>query len=151
MRRCVVLASFLGCAYHPDAFTGGPSYRFPAARATLGCVDVAVGRADQAYTTGPVVEYGFGNRCDHRVPVDLATVRVIAREPDGRDRALVAYDPRRELATLPITAHGYGRERIEYRDPIDDRPIAGAICVDVGGVDATLGHVPRWLCTGGAR
>jgi hypothetical protein len=158
VRSLAVVAAVAACSYTPGSYHSTwlnliePGYAFPVHRATLGCIDLAVGRVDQSYATGPVIEYGFGNRCDRRVPVDLVSLRVIARGADGSERALVAYDPRRELRVLPLVARMAGVERIEYRDPIDPRaPLDGPICVDVGGVDASMPRAERWLCTRSVR
>ena len=153
--RSLVLLAISACTYAPGSYRppwllnaaqGG--YEFPVYRATLGCIDLAIGRVDQSYTTGPVIEYGFGNRCDRRVPLDLSSVRVVAHDLDGGARELVAYDPRHELRALPVIARMAGVERIEYRDPNAPRaPIDGPICIDVGGADASIARTEHWLCT----
>lgn len=140
-----------GCSYHAGSFRG-PWSEFPSQRVTLGCVDLAVGRDDRGYARGPVVEYAFGNRCDHRVELDLASLRVVSRGVDGELRPLVAYDPRRELRPLPLIALSSGSESIEYRDAYDTPAAAHAsICIDVGGAVAGVARTERWLCTGGGR
>jgi len=158
--RTLAVVAVAACTYAPGSYRAPwildvqspPRYEFPVHRATLGCIDLAIGRVDQSYTSGPVIEYGFGNRCDRRVPLDLASVRVVAHDPDGGARPLVAYDPRGEIRAMPIVARMAGYERVEYRDPSDARaPLDGPMCVDVGGVDASIARTEHWLCTRSLR
>ena len=123
------LIAMAGCSYQ------GGSYRdmrgaWPGTRVELGCVDLAVSRAE-----GSVIRYSFGNRCDERVLLDLASVRVmsagVAQQP---------YDPRGEIHAATLPALLYGTERIEYQ------PGGGPLCVDVGGVNGSIARTERWVC-----
>ncbi len=118
-----------GCAYHPGAYSdyGG---RWPGAHVELGCVELAVARGE-----GSVISYAFGNRCDHRVLLDLASVRVTA---DGVLQR--AYDPHGEIEARMLPAHFLGRESIEYQ------PGGAQLCVDVGGVNGSIPRTEQWLC-----
>ena len=101
-------------------------------RVQLGCVELYVARNGES-----VVRYSFENHCEHRVAIDLASVRVTA---GGRE--LRAFDPRHEIVPLPLPALLWGRESIEYE------PGAGGerLCVDVGGVNADIAREEHWLC-----
>jgi hypothetical protein len=163
MRSSVVALALAACAYQPGSYRvpwtsqlpeaelpAFEPYDFPRQRVTLGCVDFALGRDDWWTTmaTGPVIEYAFGNRCEHRVALDLGSVRVVARDRAGNAHELRAYDPHGELRPLPLIATGSGVERIEYRDAAltraDDLP---ELCADVARVVDTGARGPRWLCT----
>jgi hypothetical protein len=153
--RTLVILAVAACSYHPGSFADlrGP---FAGTVQTIGCIDLAVGPGQDANVEDPIVAYGFGNRCRHSVTLDLASVRVVARDAAGRERDLVAYDPRGEIRPTPIEARWSGREQIEYVEPagpLDSRPGGDprsivSVCVDVGGVDATVPRTERWVCTG---
>jgi hypothetical protein len=143
----VIAVAVAGCSYHAGTYA---DYRggFPGTRFTTPCLDLAIGPARDPQARGPVVSYAFGNRCDHRVTLDLASVRAIARELDGRQRPLVAYDPRGEIEVATLGALGFGREQIEYVDPVG---AAAEWCVDIGGIDGSAPRVERWVCMGGQQ
>src|SRR5438128_2718082 len=87
---CLAAILAASCSYQAGSFrdhTGA----WPGTSATVGCIDVAVANADEAGVTGSVVAYAIGNRCEHRVVVDLTAVRVVARDIDGREVAQAAY------------------------------------------------------------
>lgn len=138
----ITTTALTGCAYHAGSFADGLG-NFPGSRIARGCLDLAVGSGD-LHPTGPVVAYSFGNRCDRRVTVDLASVRARGREVDGSERDLVPYDPNAELRALPLNARGSGREQIEYRAPASDQ--FASVCVDVGDIDHATPGVESWIC-----
>lgn len=159
MRRPSLVFTFAAAAltgsgcyiYAPHSFTdlGTP---FPGAHVALGgCIDLAVGYAEDAQTgpRGRVIEYSFGNHCYHHVDVDLASIRAVEYGADQIVRPLVVFDPRHELRPLSLDALWLGHERIEY-DAVDVAAGApgSAICVDVGGLDRSAPTQERWVCTG---
>jgi hypothetical protein len=131
-----------GCAYHPGSFRDhdGP---WPGTALTSGCLDLAVASNDEADVNDPVVAYSVGNRCDHRLEVDLAALRVVGRDASGREGTLVAFDPRAELQPTTLNALWSGRAKISYRGAL-----AGitSICVDVGSIDRAAPYAERWVC-----
>ena len=108
------------------------------------CVDVAV-RAELD-ATGPVVEYAFGDACDHPVQLDLAHLHVLAegRDASGAEYELDAFDPRHEIEPLPLDAFASGHERISYTSVEARAPTS--ICVDVGSIDRAATHAEQWIC-----
>jgi hypothetical protein len=135
-----------GCSYHAGTFRdhSGP---WPGTQTTLGCIDLAVGQVvDRHSVSGTVVAYGVGNRCEHRVVVDLASVRVVARSEDGRAVSLSAYDPHGELRPELLNALWSGRAKILYYHYGDDSGLT-SICVDVGRIDRSVAPTERWICT----
>jgi len=129
------------CAYQPGSFASAHQ-AFSGARATVGCLDVAVERRGDL-PIGPVLGYQFANRCDHAMPIDLAAVAVVGRDASGAELALRPYDPRAELHAVALDGRSAGGEALAY-------PASRAmpqVCVDV----ATLvrGEPARWLCLGG--
>ncbi len=152
-RRLIWLAPFVvaGCSYKPSSFD---YYWHPFAgqRVVGACLDLGVGRDDQGYTLGPVINYTFGNRCEHRVMLDLANVRVVARGIDGAAIPLHAYDPNAEIRSAAIVALGAGQEEIEYRDSAGTPAARTAdVCVDVGSLEPESPRGERWVCVGGPR
>ncbi len=127
-------------AYEPGSFRGRED--FPGKRVELGCLDLAVAQIERPEAPGTVVQYTFGNRCDHRVGVDLATVSARGTTASGAQIPLVAFDPRGELRPIEMIARWGGRERIAYRGA---EPVV-AVCVDVGGVDQTIARRENWVC-----
>jgi hypothetical protein len=144
MKPLVAWSLVAGCGYHPGSFTDRQGTS-PGAHTTLGCIDLAVSRADDS-EAGPLIDYFVGNRCDHRVTVDLAHVRVIARSDTGADVSLAAYDPRNELIPRLLNAQWSGRARIEYRAA---EPVA-SVCVDVGGIEHARAP-EQWVCMAHVR
>ena len=118
-------------------------------RVELGCVALGVAFRSDDVARGPIVVYRFVNRCDHRAVIDLASVRVLARDTAGREVALAAYDPDRELRALPLPARLDGVEAIEYRGL--ERADIASLCVDVGGIAAGAPRAARWICDGAPR
>lgn len=141
-----VLALTGACGYQPGSFRSRlPSRDFAAARATVGCLDVAVAGRWDAARTDQVVEIDFGNRCDRPVVVDFTSLRAAARDAGGREYRLIVYDPGHEIRPLGLEARSVGREVLELR-PADDAPLdMRAACVDVGLL-AGGPAPPRWLC-----
>ena len=141
----------LGCAaYSPGSFAArGES--FPGQLVTVGCLDLAVAGSRDAVAPGPVVDYRFGNRCDHAIHVDFTTVRAIGRTSRGEEIPLVAYDPYGEISQQKLEARTAGRERLEYRSARDFGIDVVEICVEVGAL--TDGDSPSAVCVvpGGAR
>jgi hypothetical protein len=89
-----------GCSYHAGSY-GDLRGSWPGTRVELGCVELAVARGE-----GSVIEYAFGNRCDHHVLLDLASVRVMS---DGVVQH--AYDPRGEIRAAMLPAKFSGAKR----------------------------------------
>jgi hypothetical protein len=135
-----------GCFYSPGSFHG-PLGAFTGKRVSLPCLDVAVSLTDDDRATGTIVEYSFGNRCLHAVPVNLAAVRVVAKDDDGTTRDLAPYDPKHEIVPLRIDALWSGTERIEYPDGNG----AGTICIDLAPLDGSVAEPPTWICLGARR
>ena len=80
-----------GCAYEAGTYRSAFA-DFAGQRATIDCLDIAVGRAADSIARGALVQISFGNRCDHRVTVDLVSMRAVAH-----GATLAPYDPRGEL------------------------------------------------------
>jgi hypothetical protein len=137
----LLLVVLVGCTYYPDSYR---DFRgsFPGTRQTVGCLDIAVDKGSDALAEGPVLSYGFGNRCRHPVTIDLATLHVRGRTEDGVDRDLIAFDPQHELRPEPLDAMFAGRENIEY---VSTQPIV-QVCVDIGSIDGSREHDERWVC-----
>jgi len=128
--RCAVLALLLtGCAYKPGAYEYARE-PFAGQRVTVGCLDLAIVRRPDT-PDGAVVEYQFGNRCDHASPVTLPIVAT-GRTPGGQERKLLAFDPNGEIVPLHIDGRSFGKETIEYR--ADDDYGVTQICVDVAAI-----------------
>ncbi len=145
---CVPLVA--SCYYYkPNSFAQGRE-PFPGKRVTLACLDVAVTLADDPLATqGPVVRYTFGNHCTHAATVDLGAVRVIGRAPDGSAQPLHAYDPKHELAPLPLDAWYDANEEIMY--VADAGSLApNVVCVDVGAAERVATPREHWVCLGAA-
>ena len=137
-------ATLAGCfTYQPGSFQSSRT-GFPSHRVTIGCLDVGVATVHDRVVTGPVVEYRFGNRCDHAVPVDLAAVRVTGRTRLGDDVAMVPYDPYRDLRRLPLDGRSSGGEQIAYRTARDFGSDVVQLCVDLTGI--TDGGSPTVAC-----
>jgi len=142
--RAVALAGLLAaCAYRPGSFTG-PEGPFPGQYATTGCLDVAVGAADDPAATGQVVELHVANRCDHAVTIDLRAVRARGRDTAGRERVLAAYDPQHEIRPLPLEARQVAREVIELQVVGAARTPLVSACLDVAALGGAAG--PREVC-----
>ncbi|HEU0030785.1 MAG TPA: hypothetical protein VFQ53_09130 [Kofleriaceae bacterium] len=137
----VALGMIAGCnAYSPGSFVV-ENRPFSGTRATVGCLDLsAYRRADHGQAA--VLEYHFGNRCDHSATVDLAYAPVVGRTRDGREVTLAPYDPGKTLLALELSARAGGHEALAYLTE-NDEPIA-QICVDV----AAIAHrqPAQWLC-----
>jgi len=140
MRYSIAILVLGGCAYQPGSFAH-VARDFHGQRATVGCLDVAVERRTDV-AVGPVLAYQFANRCDHAATVDLASVKVVARDVAGEEVALRPYDPRSELRSVPLDGRTTGEESIAYPT---DRWMR-QLCVDV----AVLAHErqQQWLCIG---
>jgi len=137
----VFLATILlaSCAYQPSSFSSERD-PFRGQRATADCLDVAVERQHAATAGATVLAYGFGNRCDRPVIVDLASANVIGRRTDGSSVVLRPYDPRREIKPLWLDGRSMGREALAYETGTDFVDI----CVDVGSI--ARAQVSPWLC-----
>lgn len=140
----VAAVGLLGCAtYSPGSFAArGES--FTGQLTTIGCLDLAVAGSSDAVAPGPIVEYQFGNRCDHAIHVDLGAVRALGRTSSGEQVALVPYDPYSELSRQKLEARGFGRERLEYRTARDFGTDVMEVCVEVGAITEN-GHASE-LC-----
>lgn len=143
MRQLIPVAAILGgCAYHPGTLHDRTG-EWPPTRTTTACLDLAFARHDRADTPGAVIAYRIGNRCDHRVVVDLASIRAVGRDGASREVALAPHDPRHELRPLQLAALWSGEAEIAYgSEPVD------SLCIDVAGIDrdARGGEPERWVC-----
>ena len=138
---CVV-SLVAGCAYRPGSFQS-PSRTFAGARATLGCLDLAIERRPDV-DIGAVLGYSFGNRCDDPTLVDLASATVVSSAGDGRTaRHLAPYDPGHVLALRELDGRAVGGEAIAYlsQAPIDH------LCVDAASI--VHGTATQWVCFDG--
>jgi hypothetical protein len=139
MRMAVLTCALVGCAYQPGSFVHNTK-EFAGSRATVGCLDISVERRldmDEA----AVLAYQFGNRCDHRVAIDLARLAVIGRDVDGTETRLAPYDPRSELVPLELDARFAGGEALAY--PASGRALE-YVCVDLATLART--GTPLWSC-----
>jgi len=143
MRYVAVVIVASGCfAYSHGSYLDGEP--FPGKRVALGgCLDLSVAMVEDNLATGRIVQFTFGNGCYHPVTVDLASVRAYTVDGGGQ-RWLTASDPKHELVPLAIETLWSASERIEYTDATRDTPTS--ICVDVGGVDASVPRCERWVC-----
>lgn len=132
------------CAtYSPGSFAArGES--FTGELTTVGCLDLAVAGTRDSVAPGPIVDFQFGNRCDHAVHVDLGAVRATGRTASGDEIALVPYDPYGEITRQKLEARGIGRERLEYRNARDFGTDVALVCVEVGAI--TEGGAAAQLC-----
>jgi hypothetical protein len=144
MRYVAIAVVASGCfAYSRGSFVD--TAPFPGKRVMLGgCLDLSVAMVEDNLATGRVVQFSFGNGCWHPVTVDLASVRAYTTDGGGCQRWLTAYDPKHELVPLAIESVWSASERIEYAADTHDAPTS--ICVDVGGVDASVPRTERWVC-----
>lgn len=152
MRIWIGLVLAAGCAYRPGSFEYARN-TFPGQRATVGCLDVAVERRDDA-PVGPVLGFQFANRCDQLARIDLGGVRVIGRAATG-EVPLVAFDPKREIKLAWLDARSANGEALAYAldaDGARPAPAVGEVCVDLASL---AGRAPAlWRCFGskaGAR
>lgn len=133
------LCALVGCAYRSDSFHD-IGHEFVGVHATLGCLDLSVHRRPDLQNGNSVVAYEFGNRCDRPTIVDLSSASVIGHARDGREHALVAFDPHREIRPLRIDGRAVGGEAIAY---LRDSDLAD-VCVDA----ASIAHATPelWMC-----
>lgn len=143
MKLIAIVLVTASCGYSAGSFRDWKG-AFPGTVQTIGCVEIGVGTATDQYATGPVIAYSFGNRCTHAVTLDLATVRAVGRDADGRERTLTAFDPRGELRPVPLDGLWSAREQIEYI-AVESAQLV-SVCVDIGGVDASAPRTERWVC-----
>jgi hypothetical protein len=130
-----------GCGYQAGSFHA-PGYAFGPARATIGCVDVAIERRTGLGepTKSAVLAYAFGNGCDHPAMVDLAAARVVGHDAHGQPVTLTAYDPDREIRAALLDGRTVGHEAIAYSAEV----AVGDVCVDVAAI--AHGEGERWMC-----
>lgn len=129
-----VAVGLVGCAaYSPGSFRQG-GRAFAGQLVTLDCLDLAVAGDRDPVAPGPILDFQFGNRCDHAIGVDLGAIRATGRTPTGEEVALVAYDPYREIRPLRLEARTAGRERLEYRKARDLGIDLIQVCVELEGV-----------------
>jgi len=122
----------LAAACMPEPYVAG---MLEAPGVQLGCLDVAVLRGERPEAQGPVAVVELGNRCEHRIHVDLGKLRVIGIDRDGRRFPLQPYDPNREIRPLAMDARASGNEWIEMQgaDPLTVKSLeieVGAIALD---------------------
>ena len=138
MRSVLLAAALAACGYQPGSFHYPRSF-VRGQHVTVGCLDLSIG-VRQRTPRAAVLEYDFGNRCEHPSVVDLAAVRVIGRTADGREVPLLPYDPNGELRALPLDGRSTGHEAIAYES--EKSPVA-QVCVDA----AAVAHTGRqWMC-----
>jgi len=125
--------------YAPGAFADDEG-AFAGARATVGCIDVAVSLSYDRHGVGPVVGFDFGNRCSHEVLVDFTSVRVFA-ERLGVRWQLQPYDPQSEIEPTYLDRAQVGHEKILY----PERGAFDRVCVDLGAVGGDAA-AKRWVC-----
>lgn len=151
LARIAVPLGLIGCqSYSPGSFThaGAP---FTGQMLTIECLDLGVASDPDPIVAGPVVAYQFGNRCDRAVEVDLAAVRATGRTADGREVALVAYDPYRTLRALRLEARSSGRERLEYRKADDLGTDLVSVCLALDGITRAAPTGAQVCLAGGNR
>jgi hypothetical protein len=140
--RVLPLVALVACYhYDPGSFQG-----MVGTHVVLPCLDVAVWVQRDDQVPGPVVNYAFGNRCDHDAMVDLGAARVVARDDKGRELHLAAADPNREIRPLAMPARLAGQERIAYDGDFAER-VLDQVCVDVGAIDRSGPVAERWICS----
>jgi len=141
MRVLAATLALAGCGYQSGSFES-LEHPFLGNQITVDCLDMAIDRRADLPDGRAVVSYTFGNRCDHPVVVDLASVAVVGRNADGESATMAAYDPRHEIMALRIDARTVGGEAIAYTT---DEPPA-QICIDA----ATIARAPTtaWMCLG---
>ncbi|HEX4423452.1 MAG TPA: hypothetical protein VH165_36335 [Kofleriaceae bacterium] len=144
------LGALAGCfpTYQPGSF--------PVAAEPLGCLDVAVLATRRPEAAGPVAVVYLGNRCDHRVAIDLTRLTVVGGSDDGAQVAMIAFDPDREIAPRRLDALGVGEEWIEYHPVVaTTAPVSAApsdITAPVAWLDVDVGRIAtdeppgvRWI------
>jgi hypothetical protein len=94
----------------------------------FGPVDLSVTRLYYPETpaNGVMLEYRFGNRTGHGVPIDLRALHV---EIDGHEALL--YDPRGEIHVARLGPEGAGDERLVYLSESDEPP--RHVCLRLNG------------------
>jgi hypothetical protein len=130
---------FASCAYRAGSFSSR-DHAFLGARATFGCIDASVSR--RPVEGQQVIDYDFGNGCDHPVVVDLARVETYGRDVDGHRVTLQPYDPGYELGAALLDGRSVGDEAISYI--ADATTSLASVCVDPSA--AFGGDGPRWTC-----
>jgi hypothetical protein len=140
VRRAAFVLILAGCskAYQPGSFAEGRA-DFSGEKVQVGCLDLAISRRPDMGDAA-VLDYQFGNRCNHGALVDLARVRVVGRAIDGTERPLAPHDPRHELRPLELDARTIGLEAIAYPA---QTPTA-QVCVDVASI--VHERPARWIC-----
>ena len=149
MKHTLLIAIVAGCGgYNAGTFRDlqGPFGGMNGSTATVGCVEVGVSAMHDSAAGGPVIAYGFGNRCPRAVTLDLKSVRAVGRDAEGHEVALATFDPRDEIRPLPLDGLYSGHENIEYDAPEGSPPIAN-VCVDIGRIDASEQRGEQWVCT----
>jgi len=129
-----VSLGLVACApYSPGSFRV-PGRDFSGERLTLDCLDLAVAGDRDLVAAGPIVDYQFGNRCQHPITVDLGAIRATGRTPTGEEVALVPYDPQGQIRAVTLETRTAGRERLEYRKARDFGIDLVQVCVALDGV-----------------
>jgi hypothetical protein len=129
MRRTLTLAlACASCAYNAGDYRdwNQPDVLWLGAHVELACLDVAIVPVHDEVAPDPVLALHFGNRCDHRVAIDLAAVRVVAG-----DHRLAPHDPAHELVPRDLPARWIGGETIGY----EQAGSSSRVCVDVGALE----------------
>lgn len=144
MWRGVVLVSLVGCGYNQGAFDAAGIGAHPPARVQLGCLDIGVGLHDRSSARAPTLRVGLGNGCDHRIRIDLASIRAEGRDGRGNRVALAPY-PAEWMNARELGARWHARELITYAPIGDAPPVLREVCFDVGKVN-TAHVVDHWLC-----
>lgn len=134
-----------GCSYHPGSFRDreGP---WSGTRVSSGCLDLAVS-STEVIDGSPVIAYSVGNRCDHKIDIDLGRLHVVARDSHGVATPLVAFDPRGELGPTELNALWSGHAQIAYRGaPVQSTAICVAVDDTYGDAASSRLVDERWVC-----
>lgn len=134
VRIAVLIVCAAGCqSYQPGSFSHARDAR-TSARATVGCLDVAVERYWDAAAVGPTARVAVANRCDRAVEVDLGAIRASGRTSGGARVAHAAYDPRAEIRPALLDGRSVAAEVIEYRPVAGDVRGLDGLCLDVSAI-----------------
>src|SRR4051812_37454393 len=85
----ILISLVTGCSYSRGDLTypsNAPGIPPRDVHTAAGCIELALDRVTyRPETSHVVIDYVFGNACDHDVPLDLATASVSGRTADGRE------------------------------------------------------------------
>lgn len=139
----LLLIGLAGCSYRGGFEMAGVGPH-PPVRTQLGCLDLGVGMHHITSASAPVLRYGFGNRCDHRIRLELASLNVVGRAADGTAIPLVARDGG-WLGPRDLGARWFAREVIRYQPAVGPLRKLHEVCIEVGRLHGPVTG-DRWLC-----